>query len=456
MNALRDAVLSLAELDAVMPPEDQAGFVARVRAACHEARLALPPRFGRVRVLPLAQAAGLEADVVLLAGMDETAVPGAAAPHPLIPPPLARRCGMPACDGARVRETAVWLWEQVRAMAPVVECSCARQRDGVALGPSPLVAGLPVGEPLALEARASAPAPDMFEDAPPVPLGDDERASGGAALLRDQSACPFRAFVRRRLGVESWREAAPGMAASDRGSLVHRALDHFWQGVESQSRLRAMSGEEQAKAVDDAVRAAWEAAAPPLDATLARVEQTRMRRLLRAWIRLEAERPPFRVVEREAKHALSLPASGADAGRMALSLRVDRVDEDAGGRRIVLDYKTGRKQSARGWAGERPAEPQLPLYALALQPEAVAFAHVRSGEMGFDGLGAADTGIKGVRACNADDGGDWQARMREWRWAMDALAREFIEGRCEVAPRDADACRHCGLEAVCRIGERGA
>jgi len=62
------------------------------------------------------------------------------------------------------------------------------------------------------------------------------------------------------------------------------------------------------------------------------------------------------------------------------------------GRQIIFDYKTG-KVKAGGWDGDRPDEPQLPLYcATSDQPIAGAvFALIQVGELEFKGL--ADPGI---------------------------------------------------------------
>jgi len=87
----------------------------------------------------------------------------------------------------------------------------------------------------------------------------------------------------------------------------------------------------------------------------------------------------------------------------------------------------------------------------------VAFARVRSGDMAYEGLCGDDIGIKGIIACDGKRGvpDDWQDVLDDWRTNINALATEFIEGRCDVSPRDHHACKHCGLEAVCRIEETG-
>jgi len=135
------------------------------------------------------------------------------------------------------------------------------------------------------------------------------------------------------------------------------------------------------------------------------------------------------------------------------------MDKDAHGHRLLIDYKTGAKQSSSQWLGERIAEPQLPIYALAADlgaQDAVSFASVRSGEnMGFEGLSGEDMGIKGLTLCDGKRSrpDDWQAVLDIWRQQIDALAEEFIQGRSDVTPRDKDACKYCQLEAICRIDE---
>ena len=64
----------------------------------------------------------------------------------------------------------------------------------------------------------------------------------------------------------------------------------------------------------------------------------------------------FSVLEQEDSHVLTL-------GSLSLTLRPDRIDTLADGRRLVIDYKTGAVQR-KSWLGERPADPQLPLYTL--------------------------------------------------------------------------------------------
>jgi len=106
------------------------------------------------------------------------------------------------------------------------------------------------------------------------------------------------------------------------------------------------------------------------------------------------------------------------------------------------------------------AEPQLPLYTLAEglgADDAVCFARVRSGDMGFEGLSGEATGIRGISVYkgNDDEAEEWPELLACWKSRINALAAEFVAGCSKVAPQDAHACDYCGLEAVCRIDEIG-
>ena len=61
------------------------------------------------------------------------------------------------------------------------------------------------------------------------------------------------------------------------------------------------------------------------------------------------------------------------------------------GGHAIIDYKTGDTRVS-AWLGERPEEPQLPMYAMgtAEQVDAVVFARVKAGDFKFNGLARRD------------------------------------------------------------------
>ena len=131
-----------------------------------------------------------------------------------------------------------------------------------------------------------------------------------------------------------------------------------------------------------------------------------------------------------------------------------------------MDYKTGYCDP-KDWFGERPDEPQLPVYALAMDDAGegnvagLAFGDLRPGKLGYRGLGGVDDLAPGVeviaasRLHGAREATDWDAHKALWRERLSTLAQGYMEGDARVDPKTPGAtCRYCGLQMLCRIHER--
>jgi RecB family exonuclease len=142
-------------------------------------------------------------------------------------------------------------------------------------------------------------------------------------------------------------------------------------------------------------------------------------------------------------------------------LKLDRVDRLADGSLAVIDYKTGRDARPAAWMGERPEQPQLPLYVRAVGEDnvkAVAFGVVRKGGTAYAGY-VREPGL--FPALAAFDAGErpfegyatWSDMLGSWRQRLDALAAEHARGDARLAPNRRIACRYCHLPALCRAGQ---
>ena len=408
-----------------------------------------------VQVLGLIEAAGMTFDHLWVMGLADVAWPTPAHLNPFIPVGLQRAAGVPNASPAAALERARELTAEWLGCAGEVVLSYPRRDGERDLAPSPLIAS--VGEtdltlpeyPTWRDVIHRAAEIERIHDCQAPALAATEGAHGGASLIKDQAACAFRAFAVHRLGAEGVGSPHTGLDAIERGTLVHRVLASVWERLKNKEALEAIDGAELeallAAAADDAIGRKRRDRPTTLGGRFAAIERERLVRLARAWLDYERGRSGFTVLDTEAQR-------GAALGTLRLSLRLDRVDRLASGERVVIDYKTGRA-AVPSLLGERPDEPQLPLYLTVAEPDAaaVAFAQVRAGDMKFVGLGREVGLLPGTKAPPVS----WDEQRVLWRAELERLADEFATGNAAVAPkRLAHTCRLCDLQPLCRIHER--
>ncbi len=475
-EAFRDALAALASVQAVLGPMGVAEAVERLAARCAEQVFA--PRAGgaRVELSGVLETGGQQYTHLRLIGMDDLAWPPPASPVPLLPVTLQARLEIPGSTPALAMAHATTLTRRLLASADRVVVTHAERVADETRRASPLLESIPVSPPASrsgsttrawtlTEALAGA-APELEaipEQALPA-LEDGAFVLGGARVLQDQAACGFRAFARHRLRVarESGRDAA--LDARARGAIVHAALEALWGELRSHARLLASTPAERSEIVSRAVSGALDDAArarPAIRGRLREIEHRRLERLVSRWLERECERAPFEVVapERDAR---------VRVGPLELELRPDRVDRLDDGRYLVIDYKTGAAGLA-SWFGERPDDPQVPLYASGLVAEdgapldvaCGAFGLVGAERLGLEGLGQSASYAEGVREVAATryarSAGieDWEAALAAWRRSHAALARAFAGGLPEVDPKRWPAtCRSCEVRPLCRVDEQ--
>lgn len=395
-----------------------------------------------VQILEALQAAGSTFDALWVMGMTDTNWPAPAKPHPFVPRSLQRAGDLPHATPERELRFAREITERLLASAPEVIFSAPRREAELPLRPSRLIAGMPAwtSDSLAFENATTALAcKGVFEEFTDTnaPLLGEEKLSGGTGILAWQSVCPFKAFASARLRAGEFPEPMPGIPPFERGSKLHDALKHVWERFRTMAAMRAASELERQNAIDEALVSLG-------NRKLDEVERQCMKLRLEQMIELDFDRGDFEVVEME---------RGVDFAKQGIGLRgrIDRIDVLPGGERVIIDYKS-TAPSTKVWYGERPDNPQLPLYAIALDPApaAIAFASLKRGEVKYKGAGQSENLIAGVE----QSGGDWNAQLDEWRRVTRALWDEFASGNAAVTPK-LKACEKCHLHSLCRIHEQG-
>ncbi|MDB6062354.1 MAG: hypothetical protein JWM78_2457 [Verrucomicrobiaceae bacterium] len=475
----QQVLIDFAQFDRVLAPLDFHGALQRLRqflqAQVFQPKTADTP----VQVLGVLEAAGLQFQGLWLCDMSDDRWPAPASPQPLLPRELQRQLRMPRCDADREYAIAARLTRSLLDSAFDVVVSYQREREEVVRRPSPLFAhleeislqqllGASLGELLPARLRHSAAVENYTleeidsGDAPV--LTAQERARGGSGLFQDQAACPFRAFARHRLSARALPEPVAGLDAAERGNILHAALESIWNHLKTQTALLALNEDERSALIEQTAQAAIaqfiERNAQRIGARFAALETQRLAQVLHQWLELESEREPFEVVATEQRRENNF----AD---LPLRVRVDRIDQLADGRLLVIDYKTKTGNSTiNEWLGERPDEPQLPLYAALLENNdennqsvaGIAFAQVRVEQPQFVGIGDDTLTLRGFKApaqiTDETSAKEWPALKQQWRETLENLAHEFIHGAARVDPKKPQVCTYCDLSSVCRIAHQ--
>lgn len=424
-----------------------------------------------IQILGVLEAAGMEFDHLWVMGLSDEQWPLRSRPNPFLPLELQRSAKLPL---GSVQESLVYcrrLMQGWLCAAEEVILSYPKfsdDRDGHELKPSPLIQSITESKPVSLmmtqhrDRIIQSCELELIEDDQALPLDKMVAMAGirgGTSVIKDYAACPFRAWAKHRLRIESLEMPHTGLNALERGLLVHQVLAQLWRQLISKEALDAMADYDLDcmlnRITAEAVAEMQQTRPMVLSERFARIEQRRLVHLVREWLEEERKRDHFTVIATEEKHAIRV-------GDLNLSARLDRVDELESGQHIIIDYKT-RKQSVQSMTGERPDEPQLPLYLVtteALQQAAgVAFATVKRGGMGFSAIVRDADLLPGVKAFSQVNGckqfATWEDLVAAWRQYLTDLATGFCSGDAKVNPKNFPAtCEYCDLQLFCRIHER--
>jgi ATP-dependent helicase/nuclease subunit B len=418
-----------------------------------------------IQILGMLEATEHPFDQLWVMGMDDNAWPPPPKPNPFLPQRLQKVMQMPHATAERELLYCQQLTAQLQRGAATVIFSYAQQNAETELRPSPLITDFPeinVDE-LAL-ADFISPAQQVYADKKLESISDEiaprispeEVIRGGSHIFKLQAACPFKAFAEIRLHAKKIDLPTPGLPAHERGVLVHKAMEIIWNELGDLETLI----EYDASRLQELIEQSSEAAIKQLNSSALvpvryrALESMRLQKIIAEWLEHEKRRPYFKVVATE----LECEASFAN---IPIVLRIDRIDELAEGKKVIIDYKTGKTLQLKYWFGARPEEPQLPLYCV-LNPDNVIgllFARLNPEDMGFVGMGAVNLGIKSTKALadvKETIAPDWPSQVAQWQKTLTQLSDDFNNGIDSVDPKHIlETCKNCHLPMLCRVNESG-
>ncbi|MEM8948431.1 MAG: double-strand break repair protein AddB [Pseudomonadota bacterium] len=441
-------LLEAADPEDRLPPAAYPALLASLMAA----RPVRPkrPAHPRLAILGQLEARLQQADLTILAGLNEGVWPRATEPGPWLNPSMRESLGLPPLE-RRIGQAA-HDFVQAAASGEVMLSRAEKDLDGSPTVPSRWLVRLKAllaGQ--GIDAAAIAENPDWQTWAsrldvpgdavrperqpkpkPPVEARPRKLSVSDIGLWMTN---PYGLYARSILKLKPLEalEADPG--AGDRGTIIHEALERFVRACPAglpdrpMDRLRDYGREAFARFNKrPQVSALW------------------WPRFLEAagWIiAMEEElRPDVVAVFAEVKGELLIEAT---AGAFRLTARADRLEQRLDGRVVVVDYKTGNPPNAKDMA--LGLAPQLPLEGAILQAG------------GFADLGGDLGELQFWQLSGNEDGGRLEKRSRELVAAalegLSALVRHYDDAATAypAAYRPPTAARPGDYDHLARLGE---
>ncbi len=465
------------KLDSFCPPVRLGGALRSLNQHCQQSQFQAQAELNApLQVMGVLEAAELDFDAVWLAGFDEQAWPVTEASNPFIPVALQKDAGIPTASNTLHAKYAELKTAQLCTLCDEVNVSHAQIQDDITLAISPLLAHIstevsgPLTEPISIH--------KAIREATPKPLSsldnigytlDAGYAAGGTGLIQAQSACPFQAYAKYRLSAGEQAEPEIGIDALKRGQLLHQLLANIWTDLGNSHVLQTYIDQNRLDGLISRHTRSLVSRFTQLSGLKQGFEQAqiqRLQKLIKEWLLLEATRPAFEVIECEQKRKFQL-------AELNLNFTLDRVDKLSASQSdtknptpmLVMDYKSG-KCEIKDWAGDRPDQPQIPLYFLAVEAQslnnsvtALAFAQVKPDDCQFVGVSREESVLPAVNSLAKLRGNtsfkrdmeEWGALRPKWSTRLQALAKEFQQGLAHVDPKSAASCNYCEFSPLCRI-----
>ncbi len=462
-----EVVADFATLDHVISVIGYDEAISRLRRVAAETLFQPETPDVPIQILGVLEAAGMEFDHLWVMGLSDEEWPLHPRPNPFLPVGLQHAAKLPMCSANASLAFSQRLTNGWLSCASEVVCSHPSWRGDHKLKPSSLIQHI---SETSLDLPNYISHRDLIQHVNGLECYTDDEGpalserearqgglGGGTAVIKDYAACPFRALARHRLNAESLKAPHTGLNAMERGTLLHDVLAQIWRHLGNKAALDHANVDELERLLK---RVAGSAIAhirqdrpEILSGRFSEIEQRRLISLAREWLEEEKKRDYFAIVATEDKRSIRI-------GGLTLTTRLDRIDELHDGQRIIIDYKT-QKLSINTMLGERPDEPQLPLYLITAEPNAiaVAFAYVNARSMGFIGMARDEDLLPGMKALSESQQHQqyesWTVLVDSWRNSLEALAKGFFSGNARVDPKQYPiTCRYCDIQPFCRIYEK--
>jgi probable DNA repair protein len=464
MKSWNECLDSLSSLDRVLQKINRHQAVSHLAHIAGETLFQPQTHEEPIQVVGLLESAGMEFDHLWFMGCHAEALPPFPNPNPFLPfLSLQKPFNLPHATAERELIFAEQTLYRLAHACDHLVFSYPAWQGETELVPSPLLTSWVLGKNT-IQSSTSHKVQDhpgftvplkRVEDYFPIAVSPEEKefVQGGTRILKNQAECPFRAFAIHRLSSRTKDFPELDMDDSLKGSLIHKIMELFWNAVRTSENLHNLhESNKLLKRISEYVEEGMRFFNLDTERQKAffELELERLTLLIREWMEYERERSRFEVLDTESEKIVHLNG-------LPLKLKVDRIDQTPDGRTILIDYKTGLVPNLKKWFGERIEEPQLPLYSMEVNADAITFATIRKGDSRYRGLSREENTIPKVSSNLAREHPEletWDDLKDFWNTGLNQLANEFLQGRLKVSPlHDDDTCRYCDQNTFCRKTE---
>ncbi len=464
MNAWQKALQQLARLDVLRKKLSVSEAVHFMQQICtSQVFQAETEHEPSIQILGIMEGLSSPVDAIWCMRMNDHIWPPPARPNPLLPAFIQRAAAVPNADNSVQAAFAATIHQRLLHSARAIIFSSSQTEGDSQLRPSPLMKDiavvddvLPMAMTLAERLSDAVGELEHIDDHAAPTVQEGEHVSGGTGLLKAQAICPAWAFYQYRLGAKALKTPAGGLDSMARGSLVHGVLEQFWRKRHF-ADLRAMSADDFAYALTQAVRGALQtftAEGNVVTAAVLELEHERLFRLVGDWLQFEKARAiPFNIVACEAEKKVQICG-------IEVTLKIDRIHQLEDGGWEFIDYKTGQLPKTKSWGEDRITEPQLPIYAAFYVQDTkvsgVHFGMVKVAEHSFSGVAEENFQAEPEKRKPAFIKGfsGWDSLLNHWKTSIEATALEVRNGESAVKFEDDSALMYCEVVPLLRLPER--
>ncbi len=262
-------------------------------------------------------------------------------------------------------------------------------------------------------------------------------------IIQNQAHCAMKAFWQHHAKLESNVPTARDDIKRLRGIVCHQVMAKFWHDCSGQEALKQMTKINIESTLTKHIQIAmqqtygqipWFAQPMVLD-----IEQSEILALLKSFVACEQTTNAFTVVATELSERIQI-------GQYKLNIRYDRVDQTPKGLR-VMDFKTGHAHPSN-WLGDRPEDPQMPIYLQSQRNFYSADYGLIHGQGGKVLEGHAFISKQ-------QDIASWSEFVAQSRIHLEQLIAGFVEYDATQNPKHGhDTCQTCDYRQLCRITDR--